>query len=151
MDRFRNINYPYANDDDTFIARGYHLNQIVDEINDQHTGIEVPEIPSLGSTDIVLGRSDDVDSATVQYKAIFDKTVGSSTDQSGTLVVNNSLEETLPDISWSRESVNHASGSEEIMTVEFLKVGIDLVLRITNTSGNALKFIYTFNTLKYVS
>ena len=33
MDQFRNINYPYKTQDDTFIARGLQLNTIVDEIN----------------------------------------------------------------------------------------------------------------------
>jgi len=33
MEHFRNIKYDYATSDDTFIARGLHLNQIIDEIN----------------------------------------------------------------------------------------------------------------------
>lgn len=151
MDRFRNVNYPYKNQDDTFTARGLHLNMLVDEINDLHTGIEVPTIDSLGVTDVVLGRSKEIDSATINYKAIFDKTIGSNPDQSGTLVVNNSSDEVLSELSWTRETTNHYSGSEEILTIEFLVVGVELIMRLTNTSSNALQFIYTINTLKYVS
>ena len=39
MDYFRNINYPYATDDDSFIARGLQLNMTVDEINNIIDGL----------------------------------------------------------------------------------------------------------------
>ena len=152
MDRFRNINYPYRDQDDTFTARGLHLNMIVDEINNITEGIQiVPVIAALGTTDVILGTSQDIDSATINYKVILAKTIGSNPDQSGNLVVNNSSEETLPALSWTRESTNHVAGSEEAVTIEFLVVSNNLVMRITNTSGYDLQFIYTLNILKYVS
>lgn len=153
MDRFRNINYPYRNQDDTFDAKGLQLNMIVDEINRITEGIEVAPIGLLGVTDVILGQSKDIDSATIDYKASFpDKAIGSNADQSGVLVVNNSSEHAgIPDLSWTRESVNHASGSEETAEIEFLVVSANLVMRITNTSGNDLQFIYTLKILKYVS
>jgi len=151
MDRFRNINYPYANQDDTFTARGLQLNMIVDEINKIHTEVKVPTIVSLGVTDIILGLSEDIDSATINYKAIFNKTIGSNPDQSGNLVVNNSSETVLPALSWTRETTNHVAGSEETAQIEFLIVGLDLVMRITNTSSVSLQFIYSINILKYAS
>ena len=102
---------------------------------------------------MTLGASKDIDSATIDYKASFpDKAIGSNADQSGTLVVNNSSENpAIPALSWTRESTNHASGSEELAQIEFLVVGASLVMRITNTTGNDLHFIYTIKILKYVS
>jgi hypothetical protein len=153
MDKFRNINYPYANQDDTFTARGLHLNMLVDEINKISEGITVDPITFLGVTDVILGQSKDIDSAVIDYKTSYpDKNIGSNADQSGTFVVNNSSEHAnIPDLSWTRESTNHASGSEEIADIEFLVVSNNLVMRITNNSGNPLYFIYTIKILKYVS
>ena len=151
MDKFRNVNYPYRTPDDTFDAKGLQLNMIVDEINRYHTAVKVPVVASLGVTDVILGLSEDIDSATINYKAIFNKTIGSNPDQSGNLVVNNSSETVLSALSWTRESTNHVSGSEETAQIEFLIVGLDLVMRITNTSSVSLQFIYSINILKYVS
>ena len=153
MDKFRNVNYPYRTPDDTFDAKGLQLNMIVDEINKLTEGTEVLPITFLGITDVVLGQSKDIDSAVVDYKAIFpDKLIGSNTDQSGTLVVNNSSDHAgIPDLSWTRESVNHASGSENSAGIAFLIVGGNLVMRLSNTTGNPLYFVYSVKILNYVS
>ena len=154
MDRFRNINYPFANDDDTFIARGYNLNQIVDEINSWSVGV-ASTVGAAGAEDIVLGLSEDIDAAFIDYKATFPGSpgIGSNFDQVGVLEVNNSSEHASnTGLSWTRESVNHGSGTEESsVAIEFLVVGANLIMRVTNTSGYSMEFMYSIKTMNYVS
>lgn len=152
LKRFRNINYPYKDQDDTFIARGYHLNVLVDDINNLHVGFDVVPIDAAGTTDVILGRSKDIDAAFIDYKAIFpDVNIGSNLDQAGTLEVSNSSEAILPDLSWTRESTNHTVGAELTVTIEFLIVGADLVMRLTNTSSYTMNFTYTAKIVSYAS
>lgn len=145
LQRFRNITYPYQNQDDTFTARGYHLNQLVDAINNLHSGIP-EEIDGLGSSDIVLGRSRDIDAAFIDYSYIFpgEPGIGGNYDQTGSMSVNNSSNHTeSSQLSWQRESINHTGGVEQVVTIEFVVVGLDLVMRVTNTTSYAMKFSYT--------
>lgn len=153
LKKFRNINYPYRTDDDTFIGRGYHLNVLVDAINGITSGENVDFDP-VGSGDIVLGLSKDIDAAFIDYKLHFPETALTDYDQTGTLEVNNSLEHDEVDrrkITWTRESTNHAAGTEEAVTFEFLKVGADLVMRVTNTTGEPVKFTFTAKLLNYAT
>ena len=155
LKKFRNITYPYRTDDDTFIARGYHLNVLVDAINDIDTGVNVP-IDAAGSADIILGLSKDIDAAFIDYKLHCPDTVITDYDQSGHLEVNNSLEHPEPArqaVTWTRESTNHAagSGSEEVVTFAFLKVGADLIMRVTNTTGEPMQLTFTANILTYAT
>lgn len=145
MDKFRNITYPYQNDDDVFVARGYHLNQIVDEINNLHSGTPV-DVGASGSEDVILGRSKDIDSAFIDYSYIFpgEPGIGGNYDQTGSISVNNSSQHTTSSqLSWQRESISHTGGTEQLVTIEFVIVGADLVMRITNTTGYAMKFAFT--------
>ena len=152
MDKFRNVNYPYANDDDSFIARGLHLNQIVDEINSWSIGNPVI-VAALGATDIVLGPSEDIDAGFVDFKAIFPAFGGPgiNPDQVGQIVINNSSEEIYPDLSHTIEYTVHGGDPHSDLTIDVLKVVNDLVLRVTNVSGYELNFLYNLKSMKYVS
>jgi hypothetical protein len=155
MDRFRNINYPYANQDDTFQARGLHLNMIVDEINNLHSGVPVDDITNTEVRDIVLGLSKDIDAAFIDYKYTIPTSPGifNNWDQSGRLQANNSSEHAnSPALSWTQESTNHAPGAESIvLTFEFVVVEGNLILRVTNHATYTVQFTYTLKILKYAS
>ena len=47
MEKFRNIEYDYRTEDDIFVGRGFHLNQIVDAINNLGDG-------AVGATDTIM-------------------------------------------------------------------------------------------------
>jgi hypothetical protein len=154
MDKFRNVNYPYATPDDTFDAKGLQLNMIVDEINNLSRGVEVPEIAFGGSTDITLGQSKDIDAAFIDYKGKYPDSSGISPniDEVGTLEVNNSSEHSnKPQLIWTREVTFTDSTNPQSIEIEFVIVGAELVMRITNTSGNTLKFTYTAKLMSHVS
>ena len=152
MDKFRNVEYDYRTPDDSFDAKGLHLNMIVDEINELTAGIDLLPVSFLGVTDIVLGRQLDIDAAFIDYKIKYPDYSIVNADQSGKLEVNNSMYPgDAPTLSWTRESVNHTVGTEENVTIEFLIVGADLVMRVTNTSGSELEFTYTLKILSYDS
>lgn len=149
LQRFRNITYPYANDDDTFVARGYHLNQIVDEI----VGSSEPvEILFGGSTDITLGFSTDIDAAFIDYKGKFptSSAISSNVDEVGEIVVNNSSEHlNKPQLIWTRECAFTESTTPANIGIEFLIVAGKLVMRISNASGNTLHFTFTAKIMNY--
>lgn len=152
MDRFRNINYPFANDDDTFIARGYNLNQIVDEINSLSIGVEVPDIAVAGSTDLILGLSTEIDAAFIDYRASFplSSAIGSQMDETGKIVVNNSSEHVNKTaLTHTREAGNHSQGSLTNVEIDVVLVGLNIVLRVTNGTSYTMKFTYTPKIIKY--
>jgi len=156
MDKFRNVNYPYATPDDTFIARGYQLNQIVDEINSLSIGVPVV-VSTSEVTDIVLGRSDSIDAAFIDYKVAWPDTPAPAAlqqDQTGKLIVNNSLEHALnPEITWTREAATSAGSRNPVLLgIEFLKVGTNIVMRLTNNSPTyKMEFLYSAKLMSYVS
>lgn len=150
MERFRNIIYPYQNEDDTFIARGYHVNQIVDALNDSQSGAIVDVIASTGISDLVIGRQDTIDAIFIDYSYKTGDTVVNR-NQSGHIKVENSNSEATPVISWTRESVVHTAGTEEDVTFEFVIDGYNLVMRVTNSSGYDLSLAYTAKIMKYES
>jgi len=47
MEKFRNIEYPYKNENDTFIIRGLQANQLVDAVNNLGDG-------AVGATDTII-------------------------------------------------------------------------------------------------
>ena len=152
MDKFRNINYPYATPDDTFIARGLQLNMIVDEINNLSIGVEVPEIAFGGSTDITLGLSKDIDAAFIDYKGKYpdSSAISPNYDEVGTLEVNNSSENAnKPQLIWTREATFTESTTPANIDIEFLVTGGALIMRVTNNSGNTLYFTFTAKILSY--
>ena len=152
MDRFRNINYPYRDQDDTFIARGLQLNMIVDEINNLSRGVEVPEIAFGGSTDISLGQSKDIDAVFIDYKGKFptSSAISPNKDEVGTLEVNNSSEHVnQPQLIWTREATFTEATQPQSIDIEFLVVGAQLVMRVTNNSGDTLNFTFTAKIMSY--
>ena len=152
MDKFRNINYPYRTQDDTFDAKGLQLNMIVDEINNLSIGVEVPEIVFGGSTDITLGLSKDIDAAFIDYKGKFPTSSGISPNQDevGTLEVNNSSEHAnKPQLIWTRECTFTEDTQPNSIEIEFLVVATNLIMRVTNTSGNTLDFTFTAKIMSY--
>jgi len=152
MDKFRNIEYDYRTPNDSFIARGLQLNQIVDEINGMTIGNPVVLTNSgIDTVDISLGKIGDIDAVEIGYKATFDIPAGSSLDQSGTLNVNNSMDNLIPKLSWTRESVNHTQGSEEELEIEFVSLAGYLIMRVTNTTLYNLEFTYNTKILRYVA
>jgi hypothetical protein len=154
MDRFRNINYPYRTQDDTFDAKGLQLNMIVDEINNLSRGVEVPEIAFGGSTDIPLGQSKDIDAVFIDYKGKYPTSSGISPNQDevGTLEVNNSSEHAnAPQLIWTREATYTSASQPQNIEIEFLVVGAELIMRVTNTSGDTLHFIFTAKIMSYAS
>ena len=154
MDRFRNINYPYKDQDDTFTARGLHLNMLVDEINSLDDTSPVV-VGASGVLDIILGESRDIDSAFIDYKAAWPDTLAPGQlqqDQTGKLIVNNSLEHALnPELTWTREAVRSAGSSNPVLAgIDFLKIGLNLVMRVTNNSLTyTLNFSYTVKLMSY--
>ena len=153
---FKNITYPYQTADDTFVARGYHLNLLRDEILKIGEGVTV-DMPSTGAstvTDILLGFSSDIDVVFIDYKYTFPARIGTNIDQTGSLNINNSLEHAVPllqSIVVQRESVNHITGYENLVTIDCVKVSDFLYLRVTNTTTDDMAFIYTQKLVKYDS
>lgn len=148
ISKFRNIPYPYANQNDTFIARGYHLNELVDEINKLTAGVPV-EIPISGNLEVELGEARFIDAAFIDYKAIF-PTAPSNINQVGEVQVNNDYNHSSePSITWSRESTNPNIGSEEGATFEFVVIDSKLVFRITNTTSYPMEFTFTVKLVQY--
>lgn len=154
MDKFRNVNYPYVNQDDTFDAKGLHLNMIVDEINSRDVGTEVPDIAFGDSADLILGLSTDIDAAFIDYRASFplSSAIGTQLDETGTIVVNNSSEHiNKTALTHTRESGNHSQGSLTNVGIDVVLVGLYIVLRITNGTSDNMKFTYTPKIMKYAS
>ena len=76
MDHFRNINYPYRTDDDTFIARGLQLNMTVDEINNIIDGLaEAITTTTLTVTGAVTFSGLNIDN-TEEYVVAIDNSTG---------------------------------------------------------------------------
>ena len=71
LPRFTNRNYPYANQDDTFHGRGLHLNMIRDELINTAGISGQADIIGSATVNIVLGKSEDIDAAYLDYKTIF--------------------------------------------------------------------------------
>jgi hypothetical protein len=154
MDKFRNVNYPYATPDDTFDAKGLQLNMIVDEINNLTRGVEVPEITFGVSTDITLGQSKDIDAVFIDYKGKFptSSAISPNQDEVGTLEVNNSSEHVnKPQLIWTRECTYTSASQPQNIDIEFLVVGAELIMRVTNNSGNTLHFTFTAKIMSYAS
>jgi len=154
MDRFRNINYPYADQDDTFQARGLHLNMLVDEINNRDSGVEVPVIEWGTSTDIVLGLSTEIDAVFIDYRAKFPSSsaIGLQMDETGKLVVNNSSEHTEKTaLTHTREAGNHSQGSLTNVGIDVVLVGLNIVLRVSNGSSYDMDFTFTSKIMRYAS
>ena len=152
MDYFRNINYPYRTQDDTFDAKGLQLNMIVDEINALSIGAEVPDIAFGGSTDINLGQSKDIDAAFIDYRASFPDSsgIGSQMDETGKLMINNSSEHANQTaLTHTREAGNHGQGSLTNVEIDVLKVGAAIIMRVTNGTSNTMKFTYTSKIIRY--
>ena len=153
---FRNITYPYQTADDTFVARGYHLNLLRDEILRVGGGLTL-DMPSTGAstvTDILLGFSADIDAAFIDYKYFFPLRTGTNIDQTGSLNINNSLEHAVPGLQGivvQRESVNHDTGYENLVTMDCVKITDLLYLRVTNTTTDDMVFIYSQKFMKYES
>ncbi len=154
LQRFRNITYPYANDDDTFVARGYHLNVLVDTINEYQIGVEVDPIDFTGSIDIVLGNSVDIDAAYIDYKGKFpdSSAISPNYDEAGKIIVNNSSEHVnKPQLIWTREAAFTEGTTPTNIDIEFLVISNQLTMRVTNNSGNTLHFTFTAKLMSYVS
>jgi len=155
---FKNVNYPYKDQHDTFIARGYHLNLLREAIVERQTGISLPTpLPWGQTTDIVLGPSEEIDACTINYKATFPNSspIGAQYDETGTLEVNNSSEHAnKPALSWTRECTNHGQGFSGTTSVgiSFLisVVGGNLIMRLTNNGSTNMQFVYNIvKTLKH--
>ena len=147
LPRFRNINYPYANDDDTFIARGYHLNQLRDEINLGESGAAV-EVAASAVVDITLGLSTEIDAVFIYYKILY---VGADyPDEVGKLEIKNSMEHATvgqQDVTIERES--STLQSSEDVDIDSVRVGLNLMLRVTNNYANDIVFLYSPKIMTY--
>jgi hypothetical protein len=154
MKKFRNINYNYATPDDSFIARGLQLNEIVDEINNIYRGVSPEAIAASGGTMIIqLAKSEDLEQAIIDYKYTVPgaSEIGGNADQTGQLRINNSMESPNQSLSHIRESENHGSGSEDQVVFDVTHDGKYINLEITNNLGNPIEFNYTLKIMKYVT
>jgi len=150
---FRNVNYPYKDQHDTFIARGYHLNLLRDAIIESEAGTNLPTPLPWGQTaNIVLGLSEDIDGCIINYKATFpdSSAIGAQYDEVGTVEINNSSEHVNKSaLSWTRECTNHGQGFLDVVDIDILKVGDEIVLRLINGGSTDMLFTYTSKILKH--
>jgi hypothetical protein len=146
MDRFRNINYPYANQDDTFTARGFQLNMIVDEINALSIGTPVI-VEKLGTTDVVIGLTDKVKAAFIDYWTDTADTFITNYAQTGTIEIRNGLEH--PNVP-TLDMIRHSSGNQpQQPTIVVIQDAGNIVLRITNTTALDMEFLMSTKIISY--
>lgn len=145
LQKFRNVIYPYKDQDDTFIARGYHLNLIVDAFNAApEGGGQAVELPfGDPDVDIILGVSADTNAVNVLYAANYPDAGPSNMDSAGKLIISNGAESDIPRLEWEHDSTRDNTSN---LTLTPMVVGDDLVLRVSNLSGNTLHF--SMNSLK---
>lgn len=146
MNRFRNINYPYANPDDTFIARGLQLNMIVDEINAITIGTPVI-IEKSGTTDVVIGLISKVKAAFIDYWTDTADTFITNYAQTGTVEIRNGLEHPNTPV---LDMLRHSSGNQpQQPTIAVIQDAGNIVLRITNTTALAMEFLMSAKIISY--
>ena len=132
MDRFRNVNYPYRNQDDSFIARGLHLNMIVDEIN-QDNAIEL----EIGTTDIILGPSKTLKAVDLTYVALYPDYGPGSRDSAGEITIMNGMDSDTPRLDWYHDST---TDNTSVIILTPMIVGSNLILRVQNLISFTLQF-----------
>jgi len=133
LQKFRNINYPYANDDDTFQARGYHLNVLVDAVNGGGDSLEL----GLGTTDIILGLSADLKGVDLMYAALYPDYGPGNRDSAGEITIVNGNDSDTPILSWYHDSTR--DNTNEITLTPMIN-GSNLILRVENLIGDILEF-----------
>ena len=142
MRKFRNIIYNYRNADDSFDAKGLHLNMIVDELNRTTVSVEV-EIPNTGG-DVIIGPMRSIRGARVNYTIT--RKGATPQYQAGEITIINN--DTI-NPEWKRASVGDdvaPSGILLSVVVEPAQVNVgDIILRITNTTGDEVLFTYRIN------
>ncbi len=147
---FKNVNYPYKDQDDTFFARGLHLNMLRNWVISLFNGISI-SAPWNEGLSIVLGRSENIDGAEIDYNGVFPGSpgIGGQYDQVGELSINNSMEHASNQrLSFTRESVNHGGGTSTNIDIDIVKSGDNLVMIVTNNTGYDMDFSYTLKILK---
>lgn len=153
LPKFKNVNYPYKDQHDTFIARGYHLNLLRGAILTEESGENLPTPLPWGQTaNIILGESVDIDGCIINYKATFPNSspIGAQYDEVGTVEINNSSEHVNKTaLSWTRECTNHGQGSLTQVDIDILKTGDNLVLRLINGGSSDMLFTFTKKILSH--
>jgi hypothetical protein len=146
MDRFRNINYPYRNQDDTFDAKGLQLNMIVDEINRITIGVPVI-VEKSGTTDVVIGLITKVKAVFIDYWTDTADTFITNYAQTGTVEIRNGLEHPNQPV---LDMLRHSSGNQpQQPTMVVIQDAGNIVLRITNTTALAMEFLMSTKIISY--
>jgi hypothetical protein len=146
MDKFRNVNYPYATPDDTFDAKGLQLNMIVDEINRITIGVPII-IEKSGSTDVIIGRVDKVKAAFIDYWTDTADTFITNYAQTGTVEIRNGLEHPNTPV---LDMLRHSSGNQpQQPTIVVIQDAGNIVLRITNTTALDMEFLMSTKIISY--
>ncbi len=147
---FKNTNYPYKDADDTFIARGLHLNMLRNWVLSLFNGTP-SDVPWGQTASITLGKSEDIEGAVINYKSVFPGSpgIGINYDEVGRIEVNNSSDHTEnPQLHHTRTTTNHSQGSLTNTAIDVIKSGENLVMTVGNGTGYDMKFTYTLKILK---
>jgi len=146
LPRFTNRNYPYATPDDTFIARGLHLNMLRDELLSTAGTSNTIDVSSSSTISTTLGLLSKITAVFIDYKGIYTITSALDTNgsQAGHLEVSVSYNETYgTSVNFTRTATNHSSGSaEDTIVIDFIKDGDNLVMTVEETEGLDLTFMY---------
>ena len=133
LQKFRNVTYPYKNQDDTFTARGYHLNILVDAVNGGGDSLEL----ELGTTDIILGPSANIKGVDLLYSALYPTYAPGNRDSAGEITIANGNDSDTPTLSWYHDST---FDNTSVLTLTPMIVGSNLILRVENLIGDILEF-----------